>query len=177
MSALKTRRSSSSRSMRSMNERNLSPAIPPTSGMVPSTPLALASRQGSRSVPMRSRERRLLRGARLVLVLRLPFLVRHAVDDLAGLRVGQRHAALLRLGQIPFRQAVPAESGEVHQVDVLHVGALAQMRDETAEGRRLELDTGLVVHADLHLGALRIMWTRRGVSPMRRAPALALELH
>src|SRR5690606_36433822 len=36
-------------------------------------------------------------------------------------------------------QAVAAEAGEIHQVDVLHVGSLAQMRDQRAEGGGLEV--------------------------------------
>ena len=42
------------------------------------------------------RERRLLLRARFLLVLRLPLLVRHAVDDLARIRVGQADALRLR---------------------------------------------------------------------------------
>ena len=38
---------------------------------------------------------------------------------------------------IPVRQAVAAEAGKLHQLDVLHVIALAQMFDESAKGRGL----------------------------------------
>ena len=78
-------------------------------------------------------------GGRLGLVAPAPFVVGHAVDQLAGLVVGHRLAALLRGGAIPLGQAVPAEAGEVHQVDVLHVGALAQMRHQRPERGGLEL--------------------------------------
>src|ERR1043165_602593 len=68
-------------------------------------------------------ECRRLRGRGFLLVLRLPFVVRHAVHALAALVLAQRHA--LGVGRIlhPVRQAVAAEAGEIHQVDVLHVGA------------------------------------------------------
>jgi hypothetical protein len=69
----------------------------------------------------------LLLGARLFLVLFAPFVIGHAIDDLARLGVGQRDALLLGGGAIPFREAVAAEPGEVHQIDVLHIGAFAQM--------------------------------------------------
>ena len=46
---------------------------------------------------------------------------------------------LLGGGAIPLGEAVPAEAGEVHQVDVLHVGALAQMRHQRPERGGLEL--------------------------------------
>src|SRR5579863_3340547 len=92
-------------------------------------------------------EARLLLGARFLLVLRLPLLVRHAVDDLARLGIGKLETALAGRRAIPFREAVAAEPGEVHEVDVLHVGALAQMLHEAAEGRGFELGAGLVVHS------------------------------
>ena len=76
--------------------------------------------------------------ASLVLVEGLPFLIGHAVDDLARFVLGQRNAVLLGRIAIPVGQAVAAEAGKVHQVDVLHVAAFAQMRDQTAEGGGLE---------------------------------------
>src|SRR4029453_2273500 len=99
---------------------------------------------------MRLRERLLLLAARFLLVLRLPLLVRHAIDDLARLRVGERHALLLGGGAVPFRQAVAAEAGEIHQVDVLHVGAFAQVLDQAPERGGLQLGAGLVVHCLPH---------------------------
>ena len=85
-------------------------------------------------------------GGRLGLVASAPFVVGHPVDQLAGLVIGHRLAALLRGGAIPLGQAGPAEAGEVHQVDVLHIGAAAQVLDERAEGGGLELGLGLGVH-------------------------------
>src|SRR5215471_18926174 len=154
MSPLSARFSSSSRSIRSMNERNRSPAIPPRSGIHPPN----ENEVGIRAVPcpllpsmlrLRRGERRLLLGRRFLLVFLAPLVIRHAVDDLARLGIAERDALLLGRGAVPFRQAVAAEAGEVHQIDVLHIGALAQMRDEGAERRRFEFGAGLVVH--LHL--------------------------
>src|SRR5215204_3287082 len=88
----------------------------------------------------RARQARLeLCGGRLALVTRLPVVVGHAVDVLAALVLRQRHAA--RVGRVlePVREAVAAEAGEVHEVEVLHVGSRPQMLDQPAEGRRLEL--------------------------------------
>src|SRR5690242_19212582 len=84
-----------------------------------------------------------------LLVLGLPLVVRHPVNDLAGLRIGHLDALLARLLAVPARQAVAAEAGEIHQVDVLHVGALLQVRDQAAEGGSLEFGLGLVVHGFL----------------------------
>src|SRR6266851_9790530 len=139
MSAASVRFSSSSRSIRSMNERSRSPAIPPTSGIVPPTLYACVLR-------LRSGEGGLLLGARFLLVLLAPFVIGHAVDDLARLGVAECDALFIGRGAVPFRQAVAAEAGEVHQVDVLYVGALAQMRDQRAVRRGFELGAGLVVH-------------------------------
>src|SRR5690348_475874 len=93
-----------------------------------------------------SGESRLLLRRRFLLVFLAPFIVGHPVDDLARLGIAQRHAFFLGGGAIPFRQAVAAETGEVHQIDVLHIGALAQMRDQRAERRGFELGAGLIIH-------------------------------
>src|SRR5580704_220697 len=127
-------RSSSRRSMRSTKLLSRSPAIPPTSGMRASVLVLLGGEGG------------LLLGGRLLLVLLAPLVVGHAVDDLARLRVAELDALFLGRRAVPFRQAVAAEPGQVHQVDILHVGTLAQMRDEGAEGRGFEFGAGLVVH-------------------------------
>src|SRR3981189_1165144 len=54
----------------------------------------------------------------LLLVLGLPLVLRHAVDDLARLRVGDLDAARAGFLAVPARQAIAAETGQVHQVDV-----------------------------------------------------------
>src|SRR5262245_23069695 len=103
----------------------------------------------------------LLVAGRFLLVLGLPFVVRHAVDDLARLGIGDLDALLARFLAIPARQAVAAETGEIHQVDVLDVGALLQMRDQAAESGGFEFGAGLVVHGGLlHIadGILPTIW-------------------
>src|SRR5688572_28688301 len=69
----------------------------------------------------------------VLLVLGLPLVVRHAVDDLARLGIGDLDALLARLFAVPARQAVAAEAGQIHHVDILHVGALLQMSNQAAE--------------------------------------------
>src|SRR5580698_4091770 len=80
----------------------------------------------------------------LFLVLGLPLVVRHAVDDLAGLGVGDLDAARAGFLAVPARQAIAAETGQVHQVDILHIRALLQMRDQPAKSGGFEFGTGLV---------------------------------
>src|ERR1043165_3907101 len=68
-------------------------------------------------------ERRFLRRRSLLLVLRLPLVIGHAVHGLAALVLGERDA--FRVGGFlhPVAETVAAEACEIHQVDVLHVGA------------------------------------------------------
>src|SRR5262244_3634099 len=221
MSAVRPDRSSSSRSIRSRNERSRSPATPPAFAIVPPqsrrplrrpvpkpadnisadgesqgpdgcsislilprkrgfradarrflwTPLSRGSNKKRRlrltSVLVRRREGFLLLGRSLLLVLRLPLVIGHAVDDLAGLGVAERDAALLGGRPVPFGQAIAAEAGEVHQVDVLYIRALAQMRDQLPEGGGLQFDARLVVHGDLQCGQYRRVY----VIGSRRKPA------
>src|SRR5713226_8334257 len=91
----------------------------------------------------------------ILLVLGLPLLVRHAVDDFAGLGVGDLDAARAGFFAVPARQAIAAEAGEVHQVEVLHIRAFLQMRDQPAKGGGFEFGAGLVVHGGLLGSALR----------------------
>src|SRR6476646_7508740 len=83
--------------------------------------------------------------ARLLLILRLPVPVWHAVDDLTRVGIGVTNPLLLGRLAIPAAQAVPAEPREVHHVDVLHVGPLAQMLHQTAERGGLQFGAGLVI--------------------------------
>ena len=87
-------------------------------------------------------------------MLSAPLVIRHAVDDLASFRIGPRHAALLGRRARPCRQAVAAEPGEIHQVDVLHIGSLAQVRHQTAKYGGFQFGGGFLV--DRH-GATLIM--------------------
>lgn len=65
----------------------------------------------------------------------LPLIVRHAVDDFPSGCVFQREAALLGFRAVPLGQAVTTEACKVHEVDVLDVRALLEVRNETAKGR------------------------------------------
>src|SRR5688500_18424307 len=89
-----------------------------------------------------------LRRARLVLMLRLPLLVGHAVDVCAAVVLGERDGALVRGVLQPVGQAVAAEAGQIHEIDVLHVRARAEVLDKPAESRCLEL--GLDLWVDAH---------------------------
>ena len=48
--------------------------------------------------------------------------------------------------QAQFAQAVTAEAGQVHHVDVLHVGARAQMRHQAPESGSFQFGAGFLVH-------------------------------
>src|SRR3954469_9124631 len=84
-------------------------------------------------------------GPGFALVLRLPLVIRHAVNVRAAVLLREGEPALVRRILQPVREAVAAKAGEVHEVDVLHVGALAQMLRQPPEGRRFQLRSGLVV--------------------------------
>src|SRR5882757_1959199 len=56
-----------------------------------------------------------------VLMGRLPGLVGHAVDGLAALVLGHRRTLGVGGFLEPVRQAIAAEAGEVHQVDILDI--------------------------------------------------------
>src|SRR5882762_2302633 len=100
--------------------------------------------------------RRELLGTGRPLICRLPGLVGHAVDGLAALVLGHRSAFGVRLVLEPVRQAIAAEAREVHQVDVLDIGAAAQMFDEAPEHRGFKFRSGFVVDChDCYLAAVR----------------------
>src|SRR4051812_5126705 len=95
--------------------------------------------------------RRLERGDLLrcgfFLMFGFPLRERLAVNALARLVLAEVHAALGGRFAIPVGEAVAAETGEYHQVDVLHIGALlVEMRKQPAEGRGFELGI-LIVHS------------------------------
>src|SRR6185437_1594370 len=162
MSSANARFSSSSPSTRSMKDFNRSPAMPPTSGME-SPPRFVAFTRPYRSPCIDARQRApgatfasprsvLMAAAGnrflvVLLVLCFPLFIRHAINHLARRRIGDRQAALLCRLAIPAREAIAAEAGEVHQVEVLHVGAFAQMLHQAAESRRLKLGLRLLIHS------------------------------
>ncbi len=80
-----------------------------------------------------------LLGRGISLMLLFPLGKWHAVDGFARLLLG--HGPALRFGRfaVPIAQAVAAEAGENHQVDVLHVGAfLVEMLQQTAKCCRFD---------------------------------------
>src|SRR6516225_8104039 len=79
------------------------------------------------------------------LVLGLPLLERHAVDGLAALVLGHRHATSVGGVLDPIGKTVATEAGEIHQVDVLHVGARTQVLDQPAERGCLERGAGVLI--------------------------------
>ena len=80
-----------------------------------------------------------LLGRRLALVLRFPLGKWHAVDDLAR-RLAAQVSMRLRY---PVGQAVAAEAGQNHQIDVLHVLAFIKVGNQSSERGGFEF--GLLV--------------------------------
>src|ERR1700751_4843088 len=94
---------------------------------------------------MRLLHRRELLGAGGGLGFFLPGLIGDAVDRPAALVLA--HGNALCVGGVlhPVGQAVAAEAGEIHQVDVLDIGPFTQMVDETPEGGGFDFGSGFVV--------------------------------
>src|SRR5688572_898055 len=90
-------------------------------------------------------ECRLLVRTGVGLVARLPLCVGHAVDQLARLVLGDCEATRLCRFAVPVRQAISAESCEIHEVDVLDVAPAAEVLDQPAEGGGLEFGSGWLV--------------------------------
>ena len=118
--------------------------------------------------------RRQLLGAGGALIGRLPGLVRHAVDGLAALVPA--HDRTLGVGGFlePVRQAVAAEPRQIHQVDVLDVGAGAQMFDKAPEDGGLEFRSGFVVNRNglnsrRFLQDMTTKWALSQIMPYRSA--------
>ena len=73
------------------------------------------------------RKLRLLGLAGLRLIFTFPIAVRHAVYPFPCSFVVDFDARFVASGRIPLRQAVSAEPGKVHQVDVLNIFVFVQM--------------------------------------------------
>jgi hypothetical protein len=69
-------------------------------------------------------------GRRFALIFGFPFGGGHTVDEFAGLFLGERAVRLHH----PVGEAIAAKSSEAHQVDILGIVPVLQMRDEAAEG-------------------------------------------
>ena len=99
-------------------------------------------------------------GAGVGLMARLPLGIGHAVDQLAGFVLGHCEAACLRRLAVPVGQAIPAESREIHEVDVLHIAAVPEVLDEAPEGSGLEFGAGRLVDLAHGNGLGSIVWIR-----------------
>jgi hypothetical protein len=88
-----------------------------------------------------------LRWRGLALVLRLPCFIRHAIDRLTALVLGQGNAFFVGGILKPVRQAVAAKARKIHQVDILHIGAASQMLHKTAKHGCLQFRLSFVVDA------------------------------
>ena len=71
------------------------------------------------------------------LVFILPLAVGHAIDNLPRLLVVHWDISFLRGGGIPLAQAVAAEIGKNHKVDILDLLMIVQMLQQAAEGSGL----------------------------------------
>src|SRR6266850_3849502 len=115
-----------------------------------------------------------LLGARRALMSRLPGLIGHAVDGLAAFVLA--HVGTLGVGFLlePVGQAVAAEAREVHQVDVLDIGAGAQMPDKAPEHGGFKFRSGFVVNRHrrylaVSLKDIDIKWELSQILPYRSA--------
>jgi hypothetical protein len=100
--------------------------------------------------------RRELLGAGLALKSRLPGLIGHAVDGLAAFVLAYLGAPRVGLLLEPVGQAVAAEARKIHEIDVLDIGAGAQMFDQAPENGGFEFRSGFVVKGhDRDLAVLR----------------------
>src|SRR5690606_1330755 len=107
--------------------------------------LTCLSRSVRSSVAVAPLEGGLLLRRGFLLIPRPPLVIRHAVDRFARLILAHGLAGCAGCLLVPVGEAVAAEAREVHEVDVLHVGSLAQMRDQLAECSGFELGSGLLV--------------------------------
>src|SRR5262249_21880391 len=82
----------------------------------------------------------------LCLVVVGPLGIRHPVDGVGAFVLGDADA--LRVGRFfhPVREAIAAEAGKIHHVDILHVGARTKVLDQAAVNSSLKLGPGLFVH-------------------------------
>ena len=91
-------------------------------------------------------------------MLRLPLLIGHAVDRLAALVLADGDPFGVGLFLHPVGQAVAAEAGQIHQIDVLDVGPGAQVADQAPENGGFQFRSGFVV--DRHGLGSCVTWCR-----------------
>jgi hypothetical protein len=117
----------------------------------------LARKDGKTSMPaLGFFHRRELLGTGLALKSRLPGLIGHAVDCLAAFVLAHLGAPRVGLLLEPVGQAVAAEACKIHEIDILDIGAGAQMLDQAPENGGFEFRSGFVVWGhDRDLAVLR----------------------
>jgi hypothetical protein len=89
---------------------------------------------------------------------RLPLRVGHSVNRFPRVRVAEFDPSFLGGGAIPLRQAVSAETGEIHHVDILHVRALTKVLNQTAKRGRLDLELSSFVHVSAQRTSPQRSW-------------------
>jgi hypothetical protein len=87
----------------------------------------------------------LLLRARFFLMLGAPLVIRLAIDEFAAFFLGHGQTFFIRRVLHPVRQAVAAETGQIHQIDVLDVGTGAQVADQAPENGGFQFRSGFVV--------------------------------
>lgn len=78
-----------------------------------------------------------------------PFVVGHTVNDFLCLAVVDLKPPPFRLRRIPFGQAVAAEVGDEHEIDVLNLGMILEVLDESAENGGFDFGLKLLAHQSL----------------------------
>src|SRR6202163_3249013 len=142
--------------------------------ILPNIPVMRQVRQAARGLLHR---RELLSPCR-PLMGRFPGLVGHAVYGLAALVLAHANARGVGFVLEPVGQAVAAEACEIHQIDVLDIGAGAQMFDEPPEHRGFKFRSGFVVNCHDRISTVNLAvsrklidlrWELSQILPYRRA--------
>ena len=76
----------------------------------------------------------------------LPFLRSHTVDNSTRLVLAKGNSLLSCRLPKPVTETIPAKSGHDHQINILHIGALAQMRYKTSAHGRFDFRLRRAVH-------------------------------
>ncbi len=73
--------------------------------------------------------------------------INHPTD---GLFICLTNLQALFLGcrPVPFRQTIAAKTGQIHQIDILHLGMLGQMLNQTTKRRRLQFNFTPLIHCN-----------------------------
>ena len=71
---------------------------------------------------------------RVLLVFLFPFLEGHAVDQGASMILRYRSSGILRRFGVPVGEAVSAETGKIHEIDILNIASLGEMLEKPPKG-------------------------------------------